>query len=184
MNDDLGALERLLQRGAIAHVALAVGHLRPTVLVRAERAPRDPDDLDDPLVGLQQRHKAEAEGPGRTGNRNGEARFGQLGVDLCAGRPLSADVSLVELDGLYEGARAEESLEHALFRLAAHRPGPRRIVEQVADRGTVGGEVERIVEQDSCLTVDDLVLDAPDATGYDRARFPHRLRDREPEALG
>jgi len=45
------------------------------------------------------------------------------------------------------------------------------------------GQVERIVEQDSGLAVDDLVLDAPDPTGHDRARLPHRLRHREPEAL-
>src|ERR1017187_4878806 len=76
MDDDLCALECLLQRRAIADVALAVGHLRPAVLVRIERPAGDPDDPGDPLVGLQQRQEAEAECPGRTGNRNGEVGVG------------------------------------------------------------------------------------------------------------
>src|SRR5450755_468321 len=63
-------------------------------------------------------------------------------------------VSLVELDGLREGAGAEEPVAHALLRLESHRLGPGRIVEQGADCGAVGGEVERIVEQDSRLPVD------------------------------
>jgi hypothetical protein len=81
------------------------------------------------------------------------------------------NVSLVELDGLYEGARAEEPAEHALLRLAPERLRPHRIVDQGADRGAVSGEVERIVEQHSRLAVDDLVLDAPDPTGHDGRAF-------------
>ena len=76
MDNDVGALERLLQRGEIADVALAVGHLRPAMLVCIERPAGDADDAGDPLVGLQQRHKAESERPGRPGNRHGEVRLG------------------------------------------------------------------------------------------------------------
>jgi hypothetical protein len=85
MEDDLGALECLLQCGAIADVALAVGHLRPAVLARIERPAGDPDDPRDPLVGLQQRHKAEAECTGRTGHRHGEVGVGhwRLSFLMC-----------------------------------------------------------------------------------------------------
>jgi hypothetical protein len=72
MGNDVGALEGLLQRGTIADVALAVGHLRLAVLVGVDRPTGDPDDARDPFVGLHQRHQAEAKCPGRTGNRNGE----------------------------------------------------------------------------------------------------------------
>ena len=73
VDDDVGALEGLLQRCAIADVALSVGQLRPAMRVRVERPAGDPDDPGDPRVLLQQRHQAEAERPGRTGDRNGEA---------------------------------------------------------------------------------------------------------------
>jgi hypothetical protein len=50
----------------------------------------------------------------------------------CALLRLPADVSLVELDGLHEGARAEEPMAHALVRLAPDRLRPRRVLEQTA----------------------------------------------------
>ena len=60
----------------------------------------------------------------------------------------------------------------------------RRVVEQRADRGAVGGEVERIVEQQPVSPSTIWSWMPPIATGDDRARLPHRLGDGQPEALG
>ena len=62
--------------GRVADVAPSIGHLRPAVFVRIERSAGDPDDPSDPLVGLQQRHKAEAKRAGRTSNRDCEIGLG------------------------------------------------------------------------------------------------------------
>jgi putative phosphoesterase len=68
VHDDVGTGERLLERRRVAHVAAAVAHLRPAVLGRVERTPRDAHDPVDPRVGLQQRQQPEAERAGRPGD--------------------------------------------------------------------------------------------------------------------
>src|SRR5450755_462705 len=107
----------------------------------------------------------------------------QVELAACAVLCLRVEVLLVELDRLGQvraprnrGARAPSP------RVRSLRRAP--VLEQRADRGAVGGEIERIVEQDSRLAVHDLVLDPVDPAGDDLARLPHRFGDREPEALG
>ena len=45
------------------------------MLVRIERPARDPHDASDPVIGLQQRHQAEAERARRASDRHREIRL-------------------------------------------------------------------------------------------------------------
>ena len=72
MHDDVGAVEGLAQRVGVADVALPVLHLRPAALGRVERTAGDADDPRDPVVVLEQRDQAGAEGAGRAGDGDGQ----------------------------------------------------------------------------------------------------------------
>lgn len=56
--------------------------------------------------------------------------------------------------------------------------------EERLERYPEGIQVGGILEQDPALAVHHLVLDPAQPAGDDRSRFPHRLSDRQPEALG
>ena len=79
---------------------------------------------------------------------------------------------------------AQEITADALVGSCTKSPGPLPVAEESGDGGAESGEVPRVVDEDSACTVVDLVGDAADAGGDDRASLPHRLGDGQPEALG
>ena len=82
MHHHVGTAERVLQGSGVADVPAAVLHLRPAVGGRIERAPGDTHDPRHPVVRLEQRDQAEAEGSGRAGHRDRQ-------VSLAAGHGLT-----------------------------------------------------------------------------------------------
>ena len=82
MYHHVGAAECLRERPGVTDVPPAVRQLRPAVGRRVERAAGDAHDPRHPLVSLEQRDQAEAEGPGGAGHRDRQ-------VSLAAGHGLT-----------------------------------------------------------------------------------------------
>ena len=98
-------------------------------------------------------------------------------------RASGGDDALEQIDVLAEVTGAEEEVAHAFARGFAHALGRVRVEQQAAHPLAEGGEVARLDEV-ARATVFDLVLDPADPGRHHGASLPHRLRDREPEALG
>src|ERR1043166_8961916 len=62
------------------------------------------------------------------------------------------------------------------------RLGP--VAKERVDQAAEARQVERVLDQQAVLAVDDLIDDPAYRARDDWPRLPHRLRDREAEALG
>jgi hypothetical protein len=68
VDEDVGAIARLMERGWMADVALSVLHLRESVLRGVEWPPGDADYSSDPRIGLEQWQKPRAQRAGGAGD--------------------------------------------------------------------------------------------------------------------
>jgi hypothetical protein len=81
-------------------------------------------------------------------------------------------------------AVTEELLVGALVPGTCQAVSERLVLEQAADSTAERVEIMGIVDEESLLAVGDLIDDAADPAGDDGPALPHRLGDRQAEALG
>src|SRR4051794_35902082 len=97
--------------------------------------------------------------------------------------PVCLEHLVDQLHVLDQMARPKERLANPLACGLPDGLGGFRITEQRVDRFADGDQVGWVIHEAAGFAVDDLILDAPDATGDNRPRLPHRLRDSQAEAL-
>ena len=85
---------------------------------------------------------------------------------------------------LLEVPVAEELVDHTPAAVLAQLRCVLAVPQQRLDGGAERLEVGRIAHEQSVGAVLDLIDDAADRTGDDGLSLPHRLRDRQAEALG
>jgi hypothetical protein len=85
---------------------------------------------------------------------------------------------------LSQPARCEVVLAHAALGLQAQPRGLFVVLQEGGGCAAEGGEVARVIQQQPAPVVGDLVLDAADPAGQDRAGLPHRLGHGQAEPFG
>src|SRR5213075_1610521 len=85
---------------------------------------------------------------------------------------------------LLEVPVAEELVDHAAAGVLREQRGVRPVPQKQLDGRAKRLQVGWIVHEQAVGATLDLVNDAADGTRDDRLFFPHRLRDRQAEALG
>src|SRR5271157_1408129 len=94
----------------------------------------------------------------------------------------AAEHALEQLDVLAEVPRPEEQVAYAGLRRRTHALGAVGVFQEPAHSLAEGPQVEGVHEVAGAAVLD-LLSDAADARGHDRAALPHRLCDGEAEAL-